>query len=133
MVLAAGTPVSPSFSSRNLIVRPPQTLLLRSRNPSTLASIVGAVRRGLVFGRREWSFKPLVSGLATNPETTAQLPNVGTLLHRKRDELTPLIHNRHLAKWHPQTLPIRQSGKCQPCLRTVSAMSPVYTPCYDRG
>src|SRR5581483_6077356 len=61
--------------------------------------------------------QPLVRSWPTDPETMAKLPNVGTVLHRKADELTTLPSCRQLTKWHPRTPPTRQSGKCQRCLR----------------
>src|SRR5262245_5116618 len=64
------------------------------------------------------ALQPLVGGRRTDPVTTAELPNVRAVLLRKRDELPPPAHCGYLAEWHPHTLPIRQSRKCQPCVRT---------------
>jgi len=44
--------------------------------------------------------QPLIANVRADPEPPAQLPTVDTLLHRKADKLTPLVHYRHLSPWH---------------------------------
>jgi hypothetical protein len=44
--------------------------------------------------------QPLVPDIRAYPEPPAQLPPVHALLHRKANELAPLIHYRHLSPWH---------------------------------
>jgi hypothetical protein len=62
------------------------------------------------------ALEPFVSGRWANSETSAKFANVRSLHCRKHNELTPLIHYRHLAKWHPNP-PDSLIGK-------VSTMSP---------
>jgi hypothetical protein len=72
------------------------------------------------------AIEPRVSSRRTDPETPAKLANVRPLKRRKHHELPPLIHHRHLAKWHPDP-PDPLIGKvstmspngCPPCLRSV--------------
>ena len=63
--------------------------------------------------------EPRVPGGRMNPEPAAQLPPVGSFLHRKLNKLTPLLHDRHLLPRHGSP----PSGP-NPCNDDVSAMSP---------
>ena len=65
------------------------------------------------------AIKPLVAGIRMDPEPSAKLTPVRSLLHRKPHKLTPLIHDRRL-------LPRHGRPPLQPNPRNddVSTMSP---------
>ena len=128
----------PASSSALLIFRPPQTSLLRARTPSTFASTAAGVwdgaeprsPRSLGQPRQTLpprALQPLVAGRRTDPETPAQLPNVGPLNRGKHHKLPPLIHRRHPAKWHPDPSRSADRKSVHHVPERVSTMSPVYT------
>jgi hypothetical protein len=63
--------------------------------------------------------EPFVANIRMNPEPSAQLTSVRSLLHRKPYKLTPLIHDRNLLPPHgwPPCSRIHAMMKCRSCPR----------------
>ena len=88
----------------------------------SLGALRARVRTARAIGQlfpRGCAAEPRVPRVRMNPKPPAQFAPVGTFLHRKPHELSPLVHLRHLFPRHGWP-PFRKPNPC----KNVSVMSP---------